>query len=74
MDTKKLYMILENIRLKMGTGFTKEDREAIKEAKTLVGTYDQLKWEHDLAISQLHDLGYELGEISHKDEKEEELE
>jgi hypothetical protein len=24
--------------------------------------FDQIKWERDVAISQLHDLGYELGE------------
>lgn len=26
------------------------------------GLVDQYKWERDVAISQLHDLGYELGE------------
>ena len=38
------------------------DEEAINNAITIVGAYEQIKWERDIAIQQLHDLGYELGE------------
>ena len=38
-----------------------------KEAKSIVGAFNQVKWERDVAISQLHELGYELGEETGKD-------
>lgn len=41
---------------------------ALKTAINILGAYNQVKWERDIAIQQLHDLGVEFGEkISKKD-------
>lgn len=37
-------------------------------AKMYVGSFDQIKWERDLAIEQLRDLGYELGQKKRGDD------
>ena len=33
------------------------------------GLYDQYKWERDIAVSQLHELGYSLGEAIREEDK-----
>lgn len=33
-----------------------------KDKYVSIGAYDQVRWERDIAIEQLHELGYELGE------------
>ena len=39
--------------------------------ESLKQPYDQVKWERDLAISQLEELGYSLGEkVEEEDDKE----
>lgn len=35
-----------------------------------LGTYEQIRWERDVAISQLEELGYGLGEKIRKEDKE----
>ena len=42
--------------------------EAMKIAVQALGAYNKVKWERDIAIQQLHDLGVEFGErIGKKD-------
>ena len=36
--------------------------EAYDMALTILKVFDQIKWERDIAIEQLHELGYELGQ------------
>lgn len=44
------------------------DNEYITSAKIFIDSFEQIEWERGLAIEQLHELGYNLGEkISHKD-------
>lgn len=44
------------------------DNEYITSAKMFIGSFEQIMWERDIAIEQLHELGYNLGEkISRKD-------
>ena len=38
------------------------DEEAINNAITIIGSFEQIKWERDTAIAQLKELGYEFGE------------
>ena len=42
--------------------FSTETVEALHIAKTVLGSIEQILWERDLAISQLTELGYGLGE------------
>ena len=35
--------------------------EYMRDLKTYIGAFEQIEWERDVAIQQLHDLGYELG-------------
>jgi hypothetical protein len=46
--------------------FTSETLKALELAKTVMGAIQQIQWERDLAISQLKELGYELGEKINK--------
>ena len=39
---------------------------AMKIAVDALGAYNQVKWERDIAIQQLHDLGVEFGERINK--------
>ena len=36
--------------------------QALDHAINCVGAIDQIKWERDIAISQLNELGYQFGE------------
>lgn len=36
--------------------------EAMKTAIMALGAIEQIRWERDVAIEQLHELGYEFGE------------
>lgn len=46
----------------------KYEEEYVESAKMYIGSFEQIIWERDIAIEQLHELGYNLGEkISHKD-------
>lgn len=37
-------------------------RDYVQSAKMYIGSFNQIKWERDVAISQLKDLGYEFGQ------------
>ena len=43
--------------------------EAMKIAVDALSAYNQVKWERDIAIQQLHDLGVEFGEKVTKKDK-----
>ncbi len=47
-----------------------EDAKYLKVAKMIVGSFEQIQWERDVAIEQLKDLGYSLGEKPHDKELE----
>lgn len=42
--------------------FIPETVEALEVAKTVLGSIEQIIWERDLAMSQLKEFGYGLGE------------
>ena len=37
-------------------------KDYVDSAKMYIGSFEQIKWERDLAIKQLNELGYQLGE------------
>ena len=41
-------------------------KEYVDSAKMYIGSFSQIEWERDLAIAQLKELGYQLGEKIHK--------
>ena len=43
--------------------------QALSHAITCVGAIEQIKWERDIAIQQLNELGYEFGEKIRSDEE-----
>ena len=57
MKTEESISILKSWRI---TG--DKSHEAVNMAINALGAIDQIQWERDLAIKQLHDLGYGLGE------------
>lgn len=38
------------------------DTEEYRDTISYLGAFEQIRWERDIAIGQLHELGYELGE------------
>ncbi len=42
--------------------FIPETLKALEIAKTVLGSVEQIIWERDMAITQLKELGYKLGE------------
>jgi len=42
--------------------FIPETVKALEIAKAVLGSIEQIIWERDMAITQLKELGYELGE------------
>ena len=42
--------------------------EKCKDKYVSIGAYNQVAWERDIAIKQLHELGYEFGENIDKEE------
>ncbi len=46
---------------------SREDALAFEMATNALGAIEQIQWERDLAIKQLHDLGYGLGEKPRED-------
>ena len=58
METEKVIDGLKQLRGHCGFIYGVMIDEAIK----YLATYDQIKWEHDIAIEQLKQLGYSLGE------------
>ena len=49
--------------------FSKKYIQAIDHAINCVGAIEQIKWERDIAISQLNELGYQFGEKIRSDEE-----
>lgn len=37
-------------------------KDYVDSAKMYIGSFEQINWERDIAIEQLHKLGYNLGE------------
>ena len=54
--------------LKQETFLLALDREALDIAITTLGAIEQIKWERDIAIQQLNELGYQFGEKIRSDE------
>ena len=57
--------IIENLKLMQSQvewEYPMDYAAAIDEAIIRVGAFDQIKWERDIAIEQLKQLGYSLGE------------
>ena len=52
---KEVYIWMESIHDFDDFGFWED-------AKTYIGSFEQIKGERDMAIEQLRELGYELGE------------
>ena len=48
---------------------SEEDLQALKNAINCVGAIEQIKWERDIAIQQLNELGYQFGEKIRSDKK-----
>ena len=42
--------------------FSEKDIQALDHAINCVGAIEQIKWERDIAIQQLNELGYQFGE------------
>lgn len=59
MKPKQTIEVLEIIKRDYNTDITKK---AIDHAINCVGAIEQIKWERDIAISQLNELGLELGQ------------
>ena len=49
--------------------FNKEYIQALSHAINCVGAIEQIKWERDIAIQQLNELGYQFGEKIGSDEE-----
>lgn len=48
-----------------------DEEEYVKSAKMYIGSFEQINWERDLAIAQLHELGYQLGEKIRENDRRE---
>ena len=62
MKPKKVIEVLERMQEINKQLKNDEVVKAIDHAINCVGAIEQIKWERDIAISQLHELGYDLGE------------
>lgn len=62
METKQVIEILKNLTCVVPKDKADETKQALDHAINCVGAIDQIKWERDIAISQLNELGYDLGE------------
>ena len=59
MKPKQTIEVLEIIKRDYNTDITKQ---ALDHAINCVGAIEQIKWERDIAIQQLNELGYQFGE------------
>ena len=50
----------------------KDEQDFWLSAKMFIGCFDQIKWERDIAIDQLKQLGYSLGEKIEEEVNDEE--
>ena len=71
METKQVIEVLEQIREEQDikyNNFSEKYKQAIDHAINCVGAIEQIKWERDIAIQQLNELGYQFGEKIRSDE------
>ena len=70
MKPKQVIEILKNLAF-IGTKDTNADEisQALSHAINCVGAIEQIKWERDIAIQQLNELGYQFGEKIRSDEE-----
>ena len=61
--------MLKNYKFAFDDIFSNKDIQAIDHAITCVGAIEQIKWERDIAIQQLNELGYQFGEKIRSDEE-----
>ena len=54
--------MLKNFKFAFDDIFSNKDIQAIDHAINCVGAIEQIKWERDIAIQQLNELGYGFGE------------
>lgn len=59
-STKELIEWLENIHLSKWVELVGADEW--RDIRNYLGAFEQIKWERDVAIDQLKQLGYDLGE------------
>lgn len=62
MNKNQSYKEIEKLITDGKQKFPPDTIEALETAKTILGAYDQVRKERDIAIEQLRELGYELGE------------
>ena len=65
--TRRIENILKRNEKPLDDDYAFQEREeeklqAIDHAITCVGAIEQIKWERDIAIQQLNELGYQFGE------------
>lgn len=50
----------------------KDEQDFWLSAKMFIGCFDQIKWERDIALDQLKQLGYSLADVVKEEKKSEE--
>ena len=61
--------MLKNYKFAFDDIFSGKDIKAIDHAINCVGAIEQIKWERDIAIQQLNELGHQFGEKIRSDEE-----
>ena len=69
MKPKQVIEILKNLTCVVPKDKAEETKQAIDHAINCVGAIEQIKWERDIAIQQLNELGYDLGEKIREEDK-----
>ena len=69
MKPKQVIEILKNLTCVVPKDKAEETKQALSHAINCVGAIEQIKWERDIAIQQLNELGYQFGEKIRSDEK-----
>lgn len=67
MKNEEAIRILKNSAFLATVSKYQDIEEAVEMAINALGAIEQIQWERDLAIKQLHDLGYGLGEKTRED-------
>ncbi len=61
--------LLEQMQTLAELGKNYNKAQALKKALMIIGAYKQVRWERDIAIQQLNELGYQFGEKIRSDEE-----
>ena len=69
MKPKKVIEVLERMQEINKQLENDEVVQALDHAINCVGAIEQIKWERDIAIQQLNELGYQFGEKIRSEEK-----